>query len=233
MSDEENAGHRSRLSSRYADSGLSSLQDYEIVELILTFAIPRKDTKPIAKELIRRHKSLSRLLHADRDQLSEVNGVGSRAALLLQLFRDVTSYCLQEKCEARPQVINHRDVEEYLRFTFGYRGDEFLVALFLDNGNNVIATEIMCEGTVNQCAVYPRAIVEKALRCKAASIIIAHNHPGGSMMPSEDDWRITERIAEIGWLLDMPLVDHVIVCSENAISLRSFARWPKKINSGG
>jgi DNA repair protein RadC len=219
-------GHRSRLMSRYEESGIGSLADYEIVELILAHIIPRKDTKAIAKDLLKRYGSIGALLNAEKTELSKVNGVGRRAGLLFQLFRDVAVYCLREKYEKRPIVLHRKDVEEYLRLNLGFKGEEYIAVLFLDNGNNIIGTEVVCEGTVNQCAVYPREIIEHALRRKAASIIVAHNHPGGGANPSEADWLITERLAAICGLLEIPLLDHVIVLREKTVSLKEFARWP-------
>lgn len=221
-----NDGHRSRLLSRFEKNGLASLADYEIVELLLACVILRKDTKPIAKELLAKFKTVSGVLHADKEELAKINGIGKRSGALLAFMREVIAYCLQEKYEKRPHVHHRRDVEEYLRFAFGPRGDEYVAALYLDNGHNVIATEIVGEGTVNQCAVYPRAIVEKAVRCKAASIILAHNHPGGGAAPSESDWNITDRLAKIGRLMEIPLLDHVIVTRDVAVSLRELPRWP-------
>jgi DNA repair protein RadC len=166
------------------------------------------------------------VLHADRAELAKIKGIGRRAGMLFSLMRDVIAYCLREKYEKRPLVLHRRDVEEYLRFAFGRRGDEYVAAMYLDNGHNVIATEIVSEGTVNQCAVYPRAIVEKAVRNKAAFIILAHNHPGGAAGPSEADWNITDRLAKIGKLMEIPLLDHVIVTRDTAVSLREQPRWP-------
>jgi DNA repair protein RadC len=220
-------GHRSRLLSRFEETGIESLADYEIVELVLSFVIPRKDTKAIAKELLKRYKTIGALLNAETAELLEIKGVGRRASLLFRLFRDVTSHCLAEKYVKRPLVLHRGDVEEYLRFNFGFKGEEYVVVLFLDNGNNIIGTEIVCEGTVNQCVVYPRAIIEKALRHKAAAIIVAHNHPGGGTTPSEADWTITERLAGVCKQLEIPLLDHVIVSREKTVSLREHARWPK------
>jgi DNA repair protein RadC len=224
------AGHRSRLMSRFEECGIGSLADYEIVELILAHVIPRKDTKAIAKDLLKRYRSISALLNADKSDLSKVDGVGRRAGLLFQLFRDVSLYCLEEKYEKRPIVLHRKDVEEYLRLNFGFKGEEYVAALFLDNGNNIIGTEVVCEGTVNQCAVYPREIIEKALHRKAAAIIVAHNHPGGGASPSEADWLITERLAALCRQLEMPLLDHVIVLREKTVSLKEFARWPGHVS---
>jgi DNA repair protein RadC len=219
-------GHRERLLSRFEETGLAGLADYEIVEILLTFVIHRKDTKPLAKELLLKYKTISGLFHASQTELARIKGVGRRTAMLFLLMREVTAYCLREKIEKRPILLHRKDVEEFLRFNFGRRGDEYVAAVYLDNGNNVIDTDIVCEGTVNQCVVYPRVVVEKAVQYKAASVILAHNHPGGGANPSEADWMITERLVKIGKLLDMPLLDHVIITRDKTVSLRDLPRWP-------
>jgi len=222
------AGHRQRLLKRFYDNGIFSLADYEIVELLLTFIIPRRDTKPIAKKLIARYKTVWGVLNASADALTDIEGVGKKSALLFPLMNQVMAYCLKEKCSDRPVMAQRTDVEAYLRFYFGLRQNEYVAVLFLDTGNRVIATDIIAEGTVNQCAVYPRSIVQQALHYGAASIIIAHNHPGGGKNPSEADWLITERLFSIGLLLELPLLDHVIVTRDAVVSLLDFQRWPKK-----
>ena len=219
-------GHRKRLLDRFAENGLSSLLDYEIIELLLTFAVPRRDTKPLAKELLRRFGSINGILHADKSEFEEMPGLSRRAGLLFTLLREVMAHSLKERYEKRPAMTHRRDVEEYLQFNFGHKKDEYVAVLYLDNSNNVINTEIVCEGTVNQCAVYPRAIIEQALRCKAAGLILAHNHPGGGVSPSEADWAITERLMKIGTLLEIPVLDHVIIARDSAISLHDMPRWP-------
>jgi DNA repair protein RadC len=222
------AGHRQRLLKRFEDNGISSLADYEIVELLLTFIIPRRDTKPIAKHLIAKYKTVWGVLNASADALTDIEGVGKKSALLFPLMNQVMAYCLKEKCADHPVMAQRTDVEAYLRFHFGMRQNEYVAVLFLDTGNHVIATDCIAEGTVNQCAVYPRSIVQKALQYGAASIIIAHNHPGGGKNPSEADWLITERLFTIGQFLELPLLDHVIVTRDVVVSLRDFQRWPKK-----
>lgn len=222
-----NHGHRARLLERFNSGGLSALADYEIVELILTFAIPRRDTKQLAKLLIKRFGSINGLLNTRLEQLEETEGIGRRAASLLVLFRDVMAYCLEEQLENRPVIQHRKDVDNYLRFHLGFKRDEYVAALFLDNGNRVIDTEVVMEGTVNQCAVYPRVIIEKALRHGASAFIIAHNHPGGSTEPSDADWQITERLHQLGRLMDLPLLDHIISVQERVVSLREMPRWPR------
>ncbi len=219
-------GHRKRLLDRFAENGLGALHLHEIVELILTFTIQRRDTKPLARELVRRYRSLSALLNTDTGELVTVPGMGKRSAAHFLLIREIMAYCLKEKYERKSLITHRHDVEEYLRFHFGGRRDEYVAALFLGNRNQVLETGIIAEGTVNQCAVYPRMIVEKALRYGAASIIIAHNHPGGGLKPSEADWTLTERIFMICKLLDIPLLDHLIISQQQVVSLKELPRWP-------
>jgi DNA repair protein RadC len=219
-------GHRQRLTERFAENGLGALHLHEIVELVLTYAIPRRDTKDIAKDLLKRYKTLSGLLNAGTDGLVKTDGIGQRSATLLLLMREVMARCLKEKYEQKSIISHRRDAEEYLRFYFGHRRDEYVAALFLGNRNQVLETGIIAEGTVNQCIVYPRIIMEKALRFGAASIILAHNHPGGGTKASEADWLLTERLFAICKLLDVPLLDHLIISQQEVVSLKELPRWP-------
>lgn len=219
-------GHRSRLLQRYINAGIEALALHEIVELLLTYAIPRKDTKQIAHRLVTRFKTLGSLINASEDELIKVSGISIRSATLFHLLRDIMAICLKERYEKQDLITHRRDVEEYLRFYFGQRRDEYVAAIFLDNSNHILNTEIVAEGTVNQCAVYPRLIIERALRCSATSMIIAHNHPGGGLTPSEADWLITERLFAVGKMLELPLMDHIIISHQKVISLRDLPRWP-------
>ncbi len=218
-------GHRKRLLDRFTGSGLAALHLHEIVELLLTFTIPRRDTKPFARELVKRYRSLSAILNAPVHELTKIKGIRPRSASHIALVREIMAYCLKEKYQ-RGNIITHRhDVEEYLRATFGLRRDEYVAALFLGNSNDVIETEVLAEGTVNQCVVFPRRIMERALRYSATSIIVAHNHPGGGIQPSEADWELTERLFAICRLLEIPLLDHLIISNQQVVSLKELPRW--------
>jgi DNA repair protein RadC len=219
-------GHRKRLRERFEDNGISALHVHEIVELMLTYVIPRRDTKPIARELTQRYKSLNALFNAPAEELIKVEGIGRRSAGLFSFIREVAALCLKEKYERKSVVAHRHDAEEYLRFHFGLRRDEYVAVLFLGNRNHVIETEIIAEGTVNQCAVYPRIIMERALRYHAASIIIAHNHPGGGLTPSEADWVLTAELFTVCTVLGIPLLDHLIIAQEQVVSLKDLPRWP-------
>jgi DNA repair protein RadC len=220
-------GHRRRLLERYRLSGIDALHPHELLELLLTYSIGRKDTKPVAKRLLDRFRSVGAVCNAPAEELQEVAGIGERSATLFTLVRDLLSVVLRERYQNLDIMSSREDVEAYLRVTFGHRRDEYLAALFLDAKNHVRHTEIIAEGTVNQCAVFPRVIFEKALKCGAAGIIMAHNHPAGTPNPSEQDWQITTRIHTAGTLLDLPLVDHILICSERTVSLRELPRWPR------
>lgn len=220
------AGHRVRLFDRYVKNGADALHPHELLELLLTFSIHRRDTKQIAHALLRRFKTVNAVCTTPTDILQEIDGVGEKSAILLQLVHDIAAVALKERYE-RNSVLSHRkEVEAYLRFCYGNRRDEYVAVLFLDTGNHVIQTEIVAEGTVNQCVLYPRTILKRALEVHAASFIVAHNHPAGTPDPSEGDWLITRRLYEGGRLLDITLLDHVIVCSNAVISLREMDRWP-------
>lgn len=220
-------GHRGRLLDRFITNGISSLHPHEIIELLLTFPIQRRDTKPIARDLMNSFKTISAIINSPQEDLKKVNGITARSAGFFLLIKELIAYCLKEKY-ANQSIISHRkDVEEYLRFHFGQRRDEYVASIFLDNANHVLQTEIISEGTVNQCTVYPRTVIDKALRCGAASIILTHNHPGGGLNPSEADWLITERLITIGKLLDIPLMDHIIISPVKVVSLRELPRWPR------
>jgi len=219
-------GHRGRLLERFEKNGVTGLHDYEIVELLLSFVILRRDVKPIAKQLLGRYRTIGAALNAPASELMKIDGIGKRAAQLLAFFRDAAAYCLREKFENQSVIAKRSDVEAYLRFQFGMKRDEYVAVLYLDTGNRCIGTEVVAEGTVNQCAVYPRSIVERGLSRGAAAMILAHNHPGGAAAASKADWNITSRLHAIGKQLDMPLLDHLIISGDTVVSLRDFPQWP-------
>jgi len=213
------------LLNRYIKAGISSLNDYETLELILSFALPRRDTKQIAKSLIVKYGSVSAAISAPLDELCAMDGLGERSAALFTLIKDTISLCLSESFAKKPVIIHRRDMEEYLRFHYGHRREEFIVAVFLDNCQRVISASVVSEGTVNRCAIYPRKVMDLALKCGAASFILAHNHPAGTVTPSEEDWQATERLRTIGKGMDVPMVDHVIISKDRVISMRDYDRW--------
>jgi len=224
----ESSGHRSRLLNRFDKGGVDALQDYELLELLLTLLIPRKDTKPMAKALLARFETISAVLAADSRELREIEGIGESVAIKLKFLRDLTGFCLQEEFHRKDFIQSQGDVEEYLRFHYAHLRDEYAVVLFMDNRNRVIQTEVIAEGTVDHCTIYPRKIFDRAFRLGAGGVLLAHNHPGGSRSPSDADWNITSRLHGAGKLLGIDLMDHIIVADGNVVSLRSKTQWPGK-----
>lgn len=227
MVDESCLGHRSRLRERFARGGIDALHDYEVLELLLTYVIARRDTKAIARRMLKELGSLNAVLSAPAERLAAIEGAGEASANLIRFVHAVASRGLREDVDSRPVITDRTSVEKFLRFEIGSRTQEHVAVLYLDSGGKVISAETVSTGTVNQCVIYPREIIAHALRAGASSMIIAHNHPAGIMQPSEADWDITRRMFDICRLLDLPLVDHVIVGRNRTLSLRELPRWPR------
>lgn len=226
---EYTSGHRNRLLERYRRAGIAAFHDYEILELLLTLLIPRKDTKGIARELLLRYGSLRALLAAPERELVTVKGLGERSVLLLKFIRDMQNHCLQEQYTRQDYIQSQSDVLEYLKFHLSHLVEEYVAGFFLDVQNRVIVTEILAQGSVNHCVVYPRKIFDRALQCGAAGILIAHNHPGGSLKASEQDWILTKKMYETGNALDISLVDHILVTDSGLMSLREQEGWSEML----
>ncbi len=221
------SGHRGRLLEKYAERGLSAFSGYEVLEFLLTYAFSRIDTKPLAKELLARYGTVSAVINAPFDELCEIKGLGRRSAALLTLVKDMIAYSLREGVVDKPIITQRGDVENYLRSKLRERRDECVIALYLDNGNRVLGDEIVAEGTVNRCVIFPRKVMEGAMKRSAASFILVHNHPGGTAAASEEDWKTTERLCNAGKQIDIPMLDHIIISKDKAVSLREFKRWPE------
>lgn len=221
-----NSGHRERLFEKYEKAGIDSFHDYEILEMILTFILPRRDTKKISKDLLRQYKTINNILNANSALLSTIDGLREKSINKLKFIRDFCNYCLKEKQLEEPIVSNRTDVENYLRLHFGYRSDEYMAVIFLDNSHHVLGIDECSKGSVNRCNVYPRNVFAEAFNYGAAAIIIAHNHPGGSIEPSPSDWNLTKKMVKAGKILDISLLDHILITSKMTISLREDNKWP-------
>ena len=219
------SGHRARLLERYAQVGLAGLSDYEVLELALTFVIPRVDTKATAKRLLARYGSISATLVASQRELVEVEGIGIKSAVGLSFLGDLQGYCLKEQFTRQVYLSSQKDVEHYLSQHFSNQVQEYVVVLYLDTQNRIMTTEIIAEGSVDHCTVYPRKVFDRALQAGAAAIIIAHNHPGGSRTPSEADWDLTLNLQRAGELLSVTVLDHIIIADGATVSMRGLSRW--------
>ncbi len=213
-------GHRQRLREKFTKTGLSGWRDYEILELILTYCISRRDTKPTAKALLRKFKTLGEVLNADEREIQSVRGIGPRSALLLKLFREVAASYLGARLKKTDSLSSPQAVYDYLAVSLKGKREEELRAIFLNSRNQALEIETIQVGTVDKSPVYPRKIVERALKHNAVSVIVAHNHPGGSLKPSQDDVQITERLKQALETVDISLLDHVIISAEGYLSFR-------------
>jgi DNA repair protein RadC len=212
-------GHRRRLKGRLAGAGLSAFQDHEAVELILTYALARKDVKPLAKELLRTFGSFRGLLDAPLAELLKVKGISEHTALLFRLIKDASDRYLREKVLALPDVIaSPGDLLNYCRSRMGGLKDEQFRLIYLNTRNRVIEEEVLQEGTVDQTAVYPRKVLERAIRFKATALIMVHNHPSGSAQPSAEDRELTRNLVQAAGNLQIKVHDHLIIGRDSHFS---------------
>lgn len=213
-------GHRQRIKTKYEKSGLNGWLDYEVLELVLSYAIPRKDTKSIARELLSRFKSINGILNADNRDLQSINGISKHTALFLNLLKDVSVLYMEKRMFGRDLLSSPQVVYDYLKISLKGLMDEGFKMLFLDNRNQLIAMETLKNGTVNQTIVFPRKIVERALFHHAVGVLIAHNHPSGSLEPSQEDQEVTKDIREALKTVDITLLDHIIIGGNEFFSFR-------------
>lgn len=219
-------GHRERIFEKFQKSGIESFHNYEVMELLLTLIFPRIDTKKIAKELLKQFKTVNGILNSDLDLLQAVPGMGKKSANKIKFMKEFVNYSLKER-QIRSSVIkNKSDVKEYLRVNLGFRKDEYMAGIYLSSSHEILGIEEIGEGTVNRCHVYPRKIFSRAFSYGAAAIIIAHNHPGGTLEPSKSDWKLTKEIYRVSKILDASLLDHIIITNEKTISMRELPHWP-------
>jgi DNA repair protein RadC len=212
-------GHRERLRERFVKGGLEGFHDYEVLELLLTFIFRQGDVKPLAKHLIKHFGSFSKVLDASVDELLAVKGMGKASAISLSAFRHAMAYYHNDNAAVdSTQITKMSTLVEMLRASIGYEQNEVLYAIFLNAKNEMLASKVLGEGTVTQAAAFPRRILEEALKHKATSIILAHNHPGGVADPSEHDITITIEIKKALGIMDISLQDHIILAGKDYYS---------------
>ena len=216
----DNSGHRKRLRARFSANGIDSFQEYELVELLLTYAIPRRDVKPLAKLLIERFGDTTGVINASAQELLSVPGLGTTTATFLLFFRSLMTKCLEKKLRNQQTINSLSDVSDFLRMKIGSGSKETLLVFYLDSRRHLIDYELY-RGTVDHTAIYAREVVERALLCHACGVILAHNHPSENCDPSPEDITLTRSLSETLARLGIELVDHVIVSSSECRSLSS------------
>lgn len=215
-------GHRDRLRNRFLEDGLDTFEDYQILELLLFHVIPRGDTNPTAHRLIKRYGSLSAVLEADPKDVATVDGIGEKAAAFLSMIPQITRRYFHDRVlRDRPKLDKSETVADYLIPLMAGRPEEVFYLLCLDTQCRVIYPALISEGTVKEAQVHPRHVVEEAIRHRAASVILAHNHPSGTAKPSNHDHQITRLLVNALGPLGIQVLDHIIVAGEQTYS---FAR---------
>jgi DNA repair protein RadC len=212
--------HRKRLKERYERAGMGGLQDYEILELLLFYTIPQGDVKPRAKELLKRFGSLKGVLDADPGALREISGVGPHSSLFFRVVRDIGTLYLRQSAEVKEQISSTKELIDYCLSSMGGLKDEHFAVIYLNARNRIIQVETIQEGIVNQAVVYPRKVLEKALKHKASAINLVHNHPSGHVRPSDADIRLTRVLQDAARVMDIVLHDHLIVGENRFFSFR-------------
>ncbi|MCM2356873.1 MAG: DNA repair protein RadC [Geobacteraceae bacterium] len=212
-------GHRGRLRKRFQDEGLDGFEDHQILELLLFQVIPRGDTNPIAHRLMNRFGSLSAVLEADPKDVATVEGIGDKGAAFLAMIPQVTRRYFHDRVlRDRPKLNSSEAVAEYLIPLMAGRPEEVFYVLCLDTQCRVVYPALISEGTIKEAAVYPRHVVEEAIRHRAAAVILAHNHPAGTSKPSQQDHQLTRLLVQALGPLDIKVLDHIIVAGNQAFS---------------
>ena len=225
MSEKDNQGHRERIREKFLKNGIDGFAEYEILELLLTYCIPRKDTKPIAKELLNKFKSLDNVFKADFDKLSAIDGLGKNSIAFLKLIGDLPSIIYKDELKNKKLIeketlkISNKDILlKYLRNKIGYEEIEKFYVLYLSSSNEVIEFEENSVGTLDRSSVYPREIYKKIINLNAKSIILAHNHPSDNITPSKCDIELTNEIAKGLKNFGALLIEHIIITKNSYFS---------------
>ncbi len=214
-------GHRERLRERFSQGGPDAMPDYELLELVLFRAIPRQDTKPIAKALIARFGTFGDVLAAPAARLKEVKGIGDKVVFELKLIQAASVRMARTSVLAKPALTSWSALIEYCTAAMAYDDREQFRLLFLDRKNVLIADEVQQRGTVDHTPVYPREIIKRALELSASAIILVHNHPSGDPTPSQTDIDMTRQIVEAAAKLTITVHDHIIIGRTGHTSFRA------------
>jgi len=225
MSEKDNQGHRERIREKFLNNGIDGFAEYEILELLLTYCIPRKDTKPIAKELLNKFKSLDNVFKASFDKLSAIDGLGKNTIAFLKLMGDLPSIIYKDELKNKKlvdketlKILNKDILLKYLRNKIGYEEIEKFYVLYLSSSNEVIEFEENSVGTLDRSSVYPREIYKKIINLNAKSVILAHNHPSDNITPSKCDIELTNEIAKGLKNFGALLIEHIIITKNSYFS---------------
>jgi DNA repair protein RadC len=204
-------GHRKRLRERFNQSGLTAFLDYEIVEMLLTLGTPRRDCKPQAKEAINKFKTLRGVLEAPADELQTIKGITDHNIFVIKFMQEIAREFLKEQVLDKPYCRSSRGVFDYLFHSMRDLKKEVFKIMFLDSQNRVVEIDDLFEGTLNASAIYPREIIQSAVKHHAAALIFVHNHPAGNPQPSDNDKKITQDLVFAGNIMQIKVLDHIVI----------------------
>jgi DNA repair protein RadC len=211
VEDRSREGHRKRLRERFNQSGLGAFLDYEIVELLLTLGTARKDCKRQAKEAIKRFKTLRGVLEAPPEELQKIKGITAHNVFVIKFMQEVAREFLREQVLEKPYCRSSREVFDYLYHSMRDLKKEVFKVMFLDSQNRVVEIEDLFEGTLNASAIYPREIIQSAVKHNAGALIFVHNHPAGNPQPSDNDKQITQDLVFAGNIMQIKVLDHIVI----------------------
>jgi DNA repair protein RadC len=214
-------GHRKRLKEKFLKSDPAAFSDYELLELLLFQAIPRKDVKPLAKQLLKEFGDFNQLVNAQRKKILTVENTNEGIFLQFQIVREILNRIFYEQVKNRNVISSWGTLLDYLKFNMSCLKLEQFRVLFLNKKNMLIADEVMATGTIDQTPIYPREIVKKSLFHEAGAIILVHNHPSGSTKPSNSDIDLTTQIVNACNTINVTVHDHVIIGSGDYYSFKS------------
>jgi DNA repair protein RadC len=214
-------GHRDRLRERFVNAGPNALQDYEVLELVLFAVIPRKDTKPLAKQLITQFGGLAGVMAASVDDLKRVKGLSEASATHLKAIHALTQRMLLQELKQKTVLNSWQTLLDYCRVTLAHETREHFRVLYLDRKNQLILDDPQQTGTVDHVQVYPREVVKKAIELSASALILVHNHPSGDPTPSQADVEMTKELVAAAKTLDITVHDHLIIGRNSHSSLKA------------
>jgi len=214
-------GHRERLRERFLEAGPEAVTEYELLELVLFRAIPRRDVKPLAKALIAKFGSFGEVVSAPRPRLREIEGLGEAAITEIKIVQAAAGRLARGQAKKRTVLSSWSAVLDYCRTTMAFGDKEQFRIIFLDKRNQIIADEVQQTGTVDHTPVYPREVVKRGLELSATALILVHNHPSGDPTPSRADIQMTQAIVEIAKPLGISVHDHIIVGKDGHTSFKA------------
>ena len=217
----DGAGHRARLRQKLADNGGDALLDHELIEYLLALAIPRRDTKPLAKALLAEFGGIGGLMAASPESLLRIKGMGDTSVAAIRIVQATAQRLLRADVAAKPVIANGQALLDYLRADMAFHPVERVRVLHLNTRNMLIRDELMSEGSIDEAPVYVREVIRRAIDFGSAALILVHNHPSGDPTPSRADIDLTRRIADAARPLGITLHDHLIVGASGHSSLRT------------